>query len=210
MVKRILPTQRWAYLGLAAAVCAASWGAYSLVSPTASDAAAHRNVFCVAGPTARVEQSAAQKVRDAVPDLRAWHAQVGQVLEAAGDAEWEPFADPLVQTNCIGTRIEPTSHNPGKAAPEAVRRVDQVPSVAKLYLIVVTDSEADRIIGKEAWGRAPYEERCSGDVCLEVSSAVYIREGVLADDVEFALALSRGLGFTPYLEGKNVGPGTKE
>ncbi|MBE7520092.1 MAG: hypothetical protein HS107_12720 [Thermoflexaceae bacterium] len=210
MIKHFLLTQRWvSTLGLAAVACVASWVAYSLLSPAESNAAVHRNVFCVTGPTARVEQAAAQRVRDAVPDLRTKHAQVGQVLKAAGDSAWEPFSDPLVQTNCIGTRIEPVSRNPGKAAPEAVRRVDHVPVVAKVYLIVVTDEEADRIIGKEAWGRAPYEERCSGDVCLKVSTAVYMREGVLADDTEFARALSRGLGFSSYLE-KNVGPGTKE
>lgn len=210
MIKHFLLTQRWvSTLGLAAVACVASWVAYSLLSPAESNAAVHRNVFCVAGPTARIEVLAARKVREAVPALRADHERVGEVLKAAGDSHWEPFADPLVQTTCTGARIEPASRNPGKEAPEAVKRVDQVPDVARVYLIVVTDEEADRIIGKEAWGRAPYEERCSGDVCLEVSTAVYMREGVLADDTEFARALSRGLGFSSYLE-KNVGPGTKE
>lgn len=74
-------------------------------------------------------------------------------------------------------------------------RVDQPLKVSTL--VFVSSDEQSNELGPNGFGRAPYESVCVGDVCSEVTTALFISRSVLESPEALRTAMVVGLGVDP-------------
>lgn len=71
------------------------------------------------------------------------------------------------------------------------------PSSISTFVFVMDSEEAALVLGPSGVGRVAYEELCDGEVCMEITTALYVSKAVLESPSELAHAMVIGLGIYP-------------